>query len=307
MSGEETHAVDAVRGASLAARTRLAKWLFAAGIQKKLIILLLAFGLTPAVLEFVVLKSQEHVFRDAMNTRVAATARQISDVIDHNLAASYRDVQAFGLNSAVQNKWNWSDASSDSDLTRAMNGYVVHYKIYRLMLLLDTNGTVVGVNTKDNNGQALATKDLIGRSFANESWFADAHAGRFIEGRNGLTGTVVGQPVRNSIVARLYGDDSFVIPFSAPLRDQHGDTIGIWVNFADFRVAETVVDRFYRNLAENGMADAELAVVDRDGVLLVEYDPTAKGFSDLAGYKRDFSLIGNLNLAKEGEIGRAHV
>jgi methyl-accepting chemotaxis protein len=282
------------------ARAGSAKSFFAISIQKKLILLLLAFGLTPAVLEFVALKSQEHVFRDAMNTRVAATARQINDVIDHNLSVSYGDAQAFGLNSAVRNKWNWSDASDDNDLTRAMNGYMAHYKVYRLMLLLDPNGTVVGVNTKDSTGADLATKDLIGKSFEKESWFADAGDGRFLEGRDGYTGTAVGDPVLSPLIARLYGDDGFVIPFSAPVRDQHNDIIGVWVNFADFRMVEVVVDRFYRDMAANGMANAELAILDREGRILVDYDPTAKGFRELAAYKRDFSIIGQLNLASEG-------
>ena len=281
-------------------RIRVSKVFRNFGIQKKLILLLLLFGLTPAALEFLALKSQEHAFRDAMSTRVAATARQIADVIDHNLAAAYGDVQAFGLNSAVRNQWNWGDSSDDSDLTRAMNGYMSHYKIYRLMLLLDTNGSVVGVNTRDRKGKPLSTQDLIGRSFAEESWFTDARDERFLEGSNGLTGSVVGRPQRNELIASLYGDDGFVIPFSAPVRDQHGDTIGIWVNFADFRMVEAVVARFYRELADNGMAEAELAVLDRAGVLLVDFDPTQRGFGGLEGYRRDFAVIGRLNPAEEG-------
>ncbi len=269
-------------------------------MRKKLIILLLLFGLTPAAVEFLVLRSQQVAFRDAMSARVSVSARQVIDAIDHGLAAAYGDVQAFGLNSAVRNKWNWGDASSDNDLTRAMNGYMAHYKIYRLMLLLDPNGTVVGVNTDGGKGQPLSTAELMGRSFAGEKWFEDARSQRFLTGRNGATGTAVGAPFRSPLVAGLYGDDGFVIPFSAPVRDQTKDTIGIWVNFADFRMVEAVVDRGYRDLAENGMADAEVTILDRSGTVLVDYDPAGRNFRDLSEYKRDFDVIGRRNLAGEG-------
>lgn len=280
--------------------SRLAKLLSGFGIRKKLIILLLLFGLTPAAVEFFVLRAQQVVFRDAMSARISGSARQAIDAIDHVLAAAYGDTQAFGLNSAVRNKWNWSDASSENDLTRAMNGYMAHYKIYRLMLLLDPNGTVVGVNSMDSKGQALSTADLMGRSFAEEKWFDDAKSQRFLAGRNGATGTAVGEPFRSPLVAGLFGDDGFVIPFSAPVRDQQGDVIGVWVNFADFRMVEAAVDRVYRDLAGNGMSDAELAILNRTGVVLMDYDPVGRGFSGLSGYRRDFDVIGQINLAGKG-------
>jgi len=302
MSGGDGPTAGAAGGGVPTQRVGNTNRVLALGIQKKLIVLLLAFGLAPAAIEYFVLTSQEHVFRDAMNTRVAATARQIADTVDQTLAVAYSDVRAFTLNTAVRNQWNWGDASDDSDLTRAMNGYMAHYRIYRLMLLLDANGTVMGVNTTDAKGGMLSTRGLIGRSVAAEPWFADAVAGRFLKGRNGLTGAIIGRPVRNQMVAELYGGDGFVIPFSAPVTDAYGNVVGVWVNFADFGQVEAAVDRFYQELAGNGMKDAEVTLLDKDGAVLVDYDPVLRGFAKLGGYRRDFAVIGKLNLAKEGDV-----
>jgi len=84
------------------------------------------------------------------------------------------------------------------------------------------------------------------------------------------------------------------------VRDQTNDIIGIWVTFFDFRMVEAAVDRGYRDLAENGMADAEVTILDRAGTVLVDYDPVGRGFRDVSEYTRDFDVIGRRNLAGEG-------
>ncbi len=270
------------------------------GIQKKMISWLLVFGITPALVLFGILQLQETAFRDAMNTRVGVTAVQINDVIDRNLFERYGDVQAFGLNAAAQDTANWGSAVAGNPLVHAMNGYMTGYGIYKLMLLLDTKGTVVGVNTVDGKGNLLRTKSLLGQSFANETWFRNPMSGKFLQGRNGLTGTAVEQPSRNRLVANLYGEDGYVIPFSAPIRDAGGKVIAVWVNFADFGLVEEIIDAFYKDLKHDGMANAELTLLDPEGNIIVDYDPMAKGYSELSGYKRDFEVIGKFNLAAKG-------
>jgi hypothetical protein len=270
------------------------------GLQKKLVLLLLVFGMVPALVLFVILQMQAGKFREAMNTRVAVTAVQVNDVIDRNLFERYGDVQAFGLNAAAHDPANWGSASASNPLVKAMNGYMTGYGIYKLMLLLDTNGNVVGVNTVDGKGSSLPTKALLGRSFAGKSWFKDAMSERFLKGPDGLTGTAVEQPARNQLVASLYNDDGYVIPFSAPVRGLGGQVIGVWVNFADFGLVDEIVDVFYQDLKRDGMATAELTLLDPKGNVIVDYDPVAKGFSDLSGYKRDADVIGKPNLASKG-------
>ncbi|RMD63500.1 MAG: HAMP domain-containing protein, partial [Alphaproteobacteria bacterium] len=48
------------------------------------------------------------------------------------------------------------------------------------------------------------------------------------------------------------------------------------------------------------MKNAGITVLDPEGRILVDYDPVGRGFSGLADYKRDFNVIGTLNLADEG-------
>ena len=274
--------------------------IFRLGIRNKLVLLLLAFGLVPAVSTFGMLILEEELIREDLNGRIEATAEQLNNVIDRNLFERYGDVQAFAINEAAQNSQNWGNALPENPLVRAMNAYATGYGIYKIMLLLDLNGTVVGVNTVAPDGKPLKTQGFLGQNFKNEPWFSKAAKGEFLQGRNGLTGTAVQQPGHNAIVAKIYAGDDYVIPFSAPVKDSSGKPIAVWVNFADFGLVEEIADSFYQGFVARGMGEAEITLLDSKGRIIIDYDPKSMGFSELSGYKRDPKVIGRLNLAENG-------
>lgn len=270
-------------------------------IAHKLVALLLVFGLIPAsiIYSFFIFESSE--FRDAFRKPVEQLSISLGDVIDRNLFERYGDVQAFALNTAVKDKANWGNPSDGNPLITSMNGYMTGYGIYRLMLVLDTDGNVVAANSVDANGEELNTNALYGRNFSTESWFVRARDGDFLKGRNGMTGTAVEQPVSVPLVAELFGDDGYVIPFSAPITGEDGSQIGVWVNFADFGLVEEIVATFYKGLANEGKTSAELTVLDPKGFIIVDYDPVGQGWTE---YRRNPKVIGKFNLAEKVEAAR---
>jgi methyl-accepting chemotaxis protein len=265
-----------------------------AKIAPKLVVLLVIFGLLPAISLFAVFRSSKESFREITRQPFLESAVSIGDVIDRNLFERYGDVQAFGLNTAVQDPANWNNPSPDNPLIHAMNKYTTGYGIYKLMLLLDTQGRVLAVNSVDAQDKPLATQALYGQDFSGASWFKKAMDGDFLKGSNGFTGTTVGQPDWNPIVAGVYASDGYVIPFSAPVRDSQGKTIGVWVNFADFGLVEQIFVDFYKHFVEKGMKSAELTLLDPQGGILVDFDPVGQGWTN---YRRDPNVIGKFNLA----------
>ncbi len=270
------------------------------GLRGKLIAILLVFGLVPALTLFGIQMSREDVFKDAAMSDVAATAEAMIDVIDRNLFERYGDVQAFGVNQAATNTPYWGDNSGRNPLVAAMNEHATGYGVYPLTMLLDRSGNVVAVNSVDAEGEPIDTAGLYGRNFESAPWFVNAAEGRFLTGDNGLTGTAVTQPYREPLVADINGTDGYVMAFSAPVRDEFGGLKGVWVNFADFGLVEEVVATFYDHLAANGKPTAELTILDPEGRVIVDYDPTLQGISGLGEYRRDFDVIGDLNLAETG-------
>lgn len=273
-------------------------------IGGKLAALLLIFGLVSASMMYFVFMSSGETFRAAFRKPNEQLAVAIGDTVDRNLFERYGDVQAFGMNAAAHEPINWLDESQSNPLIEAMNGYMTGYGIYRAMFLLDNDGEVIAVNTVNNTGKSLDTKALLGRNFANASWFKSARDGHFLEGSDGFTGTAVGKSQHIDFIAKLYGDDGFVIPFSAPVKDASGKVIGVWANFADFGLVEEIVATFHAGLEAEGKGDAELIILDKDGTVLVDYDPHVTGSTT---YVRDPKVIGVENLAKNIDVAKRAV
>ena len=266
-------------------------------IAPRLIAFFMVFGLTPAVALFAILWFQGSIIKEAFMTRAEVSSVALSDLIDRNLFERYGDVQAFGLNTAVQDRSNWRAASADNPLIRAMNGYMTGYGIYKLMLLVDPSGRVVAANSVRADGSPLAVDQLYGKDYSDAAWFQKAMKGEFLEGRNGFTGTAVTQPLFDATVSGLYGEDGYVIPFAAPVKDSAGQVIAVWVNFADFGLVEDIVRNTYEGLKANKMSSAEVTILDPQGRIIVDYDPMGQGWTE---YGRNPDIIGKFNLAEKG-------
>lgn len=126
-------------------------------IRTKLILILLVFGLVPAITLFGILFSQGTVFHKALSAGLEINAKKAIEVVERNLFERYGDVQAFALNTAALDKSSWGDRSGKTPLVNAMNGYTTGYGIYRFMVLVDPSGKTLAVNSVDLKGQPLNT------------------------------------------------------------------------------------------------------------------------------------------------------
>jgi len=267
------------------------------GLTGKLLSLLLAFGLVPSVLMIGLLLANQSRLTDIVLARIADSAQHVAETIDRNLFERYGDVQAFGLNAAAHDPANWRKPGAETPLVQAMNSYMTGYGVYRLMLLVDTKGEVLAVNTANATGKPLDTAKFYGQSFANAPWHKKALAEQFLKGRNGFTGTVVEPAGFAPELAALYGNDGLSVIFAAPVKNGAGDLVGVWANFTDFSVVEEIVQETYKKLSARGEIGVEVTLLDGEGRVLMDYDPTLKGTSDVV---RDRSVIGQLNLVRAG-------
>jgi methyl-accepting chemotaxis protein len=101
-------------------------------------------------------------------------ARGALDKIDRNLFERYGDVQAFAFNPQAR--------GSAADVTKALDFYTKTYGCYDLMLVADTNGTVIAANTVTFDGKPSNSSALIGRSVKGEDWFESCVNGKIKAG-----------------------------------------------------------------------------------------------------------------------------
>ena len=149
------------------------------GITAKLVCLCVVFGIIPmTAIGFIGFDAANHM-EENVGKKFEIVAKNIADKIDRNLFERYGDVQAFAQNRENQNRIQWGNPLHMNDITTAMNGYVATYGIYYLTIMVDTEGTPLAVNSKDADGNPIASEHLMNKSYKNTSWFKAVSAGNF--------------------------------------------------------------------------------------------------------------------------------
>lgn len=267
-------------------------------VRTKLVVLLVAFSVVPIVAMFSAFLNKEDDIKRMAQETLRDQAGQIGETIDRNLFERYGDVQAFGYNTVAYDSAHWGKGGDDNPLIVAMNNYVKAYGLYPLMILVGTDGKVLGVNSVDAMGKSVPSKFVYGENFKEAKWFKDAMDGKFLEGKNGFTGTAVQPPEKSDLVSKAAGVDGYSLAFSAPVHDTNGKLIGVWVNFADMSLVDDIVGAFRPALLEKGWKNPDLMVVDKAGTILVDYE--ADQIDASGKLKHDFDNILDKNLVSLG-------
>jgi methyl-accepting chemotaxis protein len=276
------------------------------GLTPKLVSLLLVFALVPMIIVGVSVMVSFNDIKEQASTRFMDAAVNIADKIDRNLFERYGDVQAFGLNKVVQDRNYWYKPSSENGISRSMDQYIATYGIYYLTLLVDTQGNLIAVNTKDANGQSLDTLSLYTKNFSNTKWFKALTNQKFTSsmpfsaaGNTSATGTFIEDVHVDQDVKTGYpDDDALTLGFSAPVYDKNGKVIAYWSNRAKFSLVEKIIQQSYKELEHDGYPGAELTVLDSVGRIIVDYDPKLHGTTNVVHDLKN--VLMKLNMAKQG-------
>lgn len=276
------------------------------GLTPKLVGLLLIFACVPMAVQAFIGFTATQNMESNVGARFQVTAETIADKIDRNLFERYGDVQAFGKNRILWERYNWYTKDEESNqISQVMNEYVATYGIYYLCLFVDTEGDVIAVNSRDARGQSIGTAGLYQKNYKNTPWFQALASRTYTKtmpfttlGNDVSTGTFIEDiHVDPDVKAAYPGDDGLTIGFSAPVY-QKGDLIGYWTNRAKFSLVEEIVQQTYRELRAEGYPHAEITLLDSEGRVIVDYDPSRQGTEDV---KHDFSQkLMKLNLAQQG-------
>ena len=274
-------------------------------ITAKLIIAFLALSLIPLLIVMTIANNSFNVIEEEHLKFYEDTSASIADLIDRNLFERYGDVQAFALNGLIQNKDSWYK-KENSTLSDMMNKYVDTYDIYYLTLLVDLEGKVISVNTKDQDGKDIDTSSLYEKNYSNTEWFKALKDGQYTSSQKftsdenkGSKGTYIEDVhIDPDVKAIIPSSSGMTIGFSAPVKDDQGNVIAFWSNRAKFSIVEEIYESTYKILKSSGYGSAELTLVNSEGVVILDFDPTVSGSEKVQHNFKD--VIFELNLAKKG-------
>jgi methyl-accepting chemotaxis protein len=247
-------------------------------------------------------------FKEIQNINASSlqtVASEIADKIDRNLFERYGDVQAFALNTIVRNKDHWYNPGSP--IVASMNSYVDTYDIYYLTILVDLEGKVIAVNDKDDSGNPISTGHIYSKNYKNTDWFQNVVNKKFYisqqgnTGDSGFSGTAITPLHIDKEVKGVYsGDNGMTVGFTSPVYDADGNVFAVWNNYAKFSLVEEIFVDARRTLVSKGLGGTELTLLDKDGNIIIDYDPTfGKGTDDQVAHDFDKVLF-KVNLAKLG-------
>ena len=274
------------------------------GIAAKLVTIFVIFGVVPMTAVGLIAFGAADDMKAKIGGRFMSEAKGLADKIDRNLYERYGEVQAFGFNDAITRTSQWYDDSEYNVVSQVMNKYVKAYGIYDLSLLVDPAGDVIAVNFENAQSERIDVKWLFKKNFKETTWFQALEAGEFTTkmpftapGNDISTGTFIEDVHIDEDVKQALGNDGFVLGFSSPVYDENGRVVAYWSNRTNFTVIEQMFQDSYAFLKEGGFPGAELTLLDSEGRVLVDYDPSAAGTTDIV---RNFEILSQLNLAESG-------
>lgn len=122
-----------------------------------------------------------------------------------------------------------------ADVARAVgeiDRLIAGYPMYDLLLLIDNDHRVAAANTRDRDGQELATADLVGSYLSGGPWFEEA-------GKHGL---YMSGFRRSNVVADVYRSRGEGLVLSVPVRGESGDIVGFLVGYIAWSDVQGTLD-----------------------------------------------------------------
>ena len=275
------------------------------GITAKLTTLFVLFGFVPMAVVGLIAYNASLTIEGSVGTRFQSVAEGVADKIDRNLFERYGDVQAFGFNSVIDQKASWYRTDVEGNpIRQVIDQYVDTYDLYSLSILVDLDGRVIAVNSKDADGKPIQSQSLYGKNYRDTAWFRALKAQQFTTAmpfsapeNTAATGTYIEDLHIDSDVKAAYsGDDGLTLGFSAPVY-RNGNIVAYWSNRAKFSVVEDILRTTQKTMHNAGFPNSAVILLDKDGKILANYDPTGLGTDQ---FRHDFATLMTDNLAHRG-------
>ena len=277
------------------------------GLTPKLVLVLIMFSIIPMSIVAYMGFDASHEIEETAGKRFQVTAENIGDKIDRNLFERYGDVQAFGKNRILSERYNWyTPGEHDNEIAKVMNEYVATYGIYSLTIFVDPQGDVIAVNDKDSLGNQIDTRHLYKKNYKSAPWFQAVASGTYTtampftaKGNDISTGTFIEDVHVDEDVKAVYADhEGLTLGFTSPVYTDSGELLGYWSNRAKFSLVEEIIQQAYGEIKYSGYPGAEITLLDGTGNIIVDYDPRRYETENVV-HDMD-NVILKFNLAQKG-------
>jgi signal transduction histidine kinase len=238
-------------------------------VRNKLLILMIALSLLPLVgMSIFAYWIGRGKIQDRITLSLAKMAQDTADKVDlmlrgkkqetHSMATTYPLIY-HGLNSIEKDRYS---------LAPLLNNYCLNNDVYDVLVVLDSDGNLIGINTVDRDGSLLpASKlsELLGKSI---SRFPDENE-LFQSSIKGLS--YHHDWYQSKLAQYLYDyrteDKShrYHVAFSEPIRDPISQKIiGVWINILNWAYFQSILDSVEMDLATQDLRTGYAFMLAKD-------------------------------------------
>lgn len=201
-----------------------------------------------------------------------------SQIIQDQFFERYGDVQAFALNDTVKKL-------EKEKLPNILDQYVSLYGLYDVILVVDKNGKYVASNTKDTNGNDIKREVLEKLNFSQTTWFKKTINSEYTEDKSkNLTGTYFEDFSFDPIKKLAFGSDRVGTSFTAQIKDEKGEVVGVITNRSSAKWVEDSIVRVFEDLKRSDFGHSEITMIDKNGTILIDHDPHMNGDKNIVTY-----------------------
>ncbi len=248
--------------------------------------------LLTGIVTFVQFKKTNDSLIEKVHDKFQTDAEMLGANITTVLFERYYDVQAFASNKAL------TQFKEKEQMTMGLNSLVNLYGVYDLLMVVDAKGNYISSSSVDSFGIDIDTNKIQG-NYADTNWFKKTMSGEFTVGKL-YSGTFVESPQFDPITSKAEDRPMYGTSFSAPLKNDQGEIIGVVTARANFKWIAKLFASFFNAVKAQGY-NTELSLVDGSGKLLFEYDPVLHK-SDK--FKYDEQVLGKLNLSESNAVSK---
>lgn len=247
-------------------------------IRAKILTVVVACLVFQGLVTFINTKQVEKNFTEKTESVLGNASQALGAAISAQIYERYGDVQAFAINHAVR--------TMDPKLMQNyLEQYVTLYGIYDVILVVDKNGNYVSSNMKDVSGKAVNISAMKATNYRSEVWFKNVIEGKTTDDKDrGYAGTYIQDFIADPLMESAFGEKRYGTSFSAAIKDDKGEIIGVVTNRAGKRWFEAEVEATHKVLRDLGFKDVEVTIVNGENkivsYLLTDSSGNAKPMTD---------------------------
>lgn len=235
---------------------------------KQKLIIIASFGITilSIITIFIAINNSKVQNKLATEKFESSTIESLDKAISAQFYERYGDIQAFAVNSVLQDK-------NIKNISEVFNNYSSMYGIYDIILFVDIKGNYIASNSKNSAGESIDFSKLSTKNYANEEWFTNAIQEKYTEDKSrGFANTYFEDAKIDPLIEAVYGKKVLTTSFSTVVKNKLGEKIGVITNRANSSWFNDEIQYIYKNVSK--APELEILLVNKNGNIFIDYSPS---------------------------------